>query len=294
MRPAIIVEAPSRLGLRAAGVEHLPAALLDAGLARALQADLGGRVPTLPFDPQRDPLTGVLNAPAIAEYAGALADVVAPLVLAQQFPVVLGGDCSILLGPMLALRRLGRYGLVHLDGHADFYQPAAEPEGEVASMDLALVTGRGPSLLTNLEGRGPLVRDTDVVQVGCRDAAEAAAAGSHDIHATNIKVLDLAAVRPMGADRAAEEAAAYLSGTGLAGFWIHLDADVLNDTVMPAVDYRLPDGLERAELSAVVRRLTASGQAVGMTVTIYNPLLDPDGAIGQAFVASLIDGLTGS
>lgn len=46
---------------------------------------------------------------------------------AGDVPIVLGGDCSILLGNLLALRRRGRHGLLFIDGHADFYQPEAEP-----------------------------------------------------------------------------------------------------------------------------------------------------------------------
>jgi len=48
--------------------------------------------------------------------------------------------------------------LLFLDGHADFYQPSAEPSGEAASMDLALATGYGPPGVGDLEGRSPLVR----------------------------------------------------------------------------------------------------------------------------------------
>ena len=159
-------------------------------------------------------------------------------------------------------------------------------------MDLALVTGRGPALLSDLEGLRPLVRDADVVQVGSRDAAEVAAEGSHDIRATSIRVLDLNAVRTGGADRVAEEAVAHVTRDEIAGTWIHLDADVLDDAVMPAVDYRMANGLQLAELSAVVRTLVTRGRAVGMTVTIYNPLLDPDRSIARAFTASLVTGLT--
>jgi len=61
-----------------------------------------------------------------------------------EFPIVRGGDCSIVLGCLLAIRRRGRHGLLFLDGHADFYQPEAEPSGEVASIDLALATAAGP------------------------------------------------------------------------------------------------------------------------------------------------------
>ena len=73
-----------------------------------------------------------------------------------RFPVVLGGDCSVLLGALLARRRRGRCGLVFLDAHADFYQPEAEPAGELASMELALATGHGPAVLADLDGLRPL------------------------------------------------------------------------------------------------------------------------------------------
>jgi arginase len=46
---------------------------------------------------------------------------------ASRFPIVLGGDCSILLGATLALRRRGRYGAAFLDGHSDFRHPRNSP-----------------------------------------------------------------------------------------------------------------------------------------------------------------------
>ncbi len=111
----------------------------------------------------------------------ALADAVADVVGRGEFPILLGGDCSILLGSTLALRRRGRYGLLFIDGHADFYQPEANPNGEAASMDLAFATGHGPELLTNLEGLRPLVRDEDVVAFGFRDAHEQREFGSQPL-----------------------------------------------------------------------------------------------------------------
>jgi arginase len=149
-----IIEAPSILGLKPTGVERLPAVLLQHGLADELHARRAGRVePQAAYDPERDPATLTLNAHGIADYSVQLANTVADVVGRGEFPILLGGDCSILLGSSLALRRRGRYGLLFLDGHADFYQPDAT-NGEAASMDLAFATGHGPELLTNLEGRG--------------------------------------------------------------------------------------------------------------------------------------------
>ncbi|MFE5613771.1 arginase family protein [Streptomyces sp. NPDC056524] len=268
-RGLAVVEAPSVLGLRPSGVQELPDAVLG-GVTRV------ARVEPPVYDPVRDAGTGVLNPGGIARYSVRLADTVGEVLGSGRFPVVLGGDCSILLGNLLALRRRGRYGLLFLDGHTDFYQPSAEPTGEVASMELALATGRGPRQLADLEGRGPLVRDEDVVAFGFRDADESAAAGSRPLP-PRLYALDLDDVRAAGAGEAARGAVARLAEGD--GFWVHLDVDVLDDAVMPAVDYRQPGGLSWAELEDVLRTALAHERAVGFDVTIFNPRLDPDGTI---------------
>jgi arginase len=286
-----IIEAPSVLGLFPGGVERLAGALLEAGLADALGARLAGAVKPPPYDARRDSTTGLLNPIGLRDYACRLADATGEVLDGDEVPVVLGGDCSILLGNLLALSRRGRYGLLFIDGHADFYQPEAEPNGEAASMDLALATGRGPGVVADLEGRGPLVFDEDVVVLGRRDAEEAERAGSQRIEDTAIAVLDLPAVRHRGARSAAHDALERLRRPELAGFWIHLDCDVLDDAVMPAVDYRLPGGLSWNELETVIAVAIESGDAVGLEVTIFNPALDPDGAIARALVGRLVSAL---
>ena len=132
-----IIEAPSILGLKPTGVERLSQALLDNRLAERVGARYADRVEPLPFSDGRDAVTGTLNARAIADWSPRLADAIGRVLDAGEFPLVLGGDCSILLGAMLGVRRRGRFGLLFIDGHADFYQPAAIPNGEAASMYFA-------------------------------------------------------------------------------------------------------------------------------------------------------------
>jgi arginase len=269
----------------------LPGALLAAGLAERLGARRAGRVEPPPYDHQRDPETLMLNPQGIAAYSVALADAVTKVLDQEAFPLVLGGDCSIMLGCLLALKRRGRYGLLFLDGHADFYQPEAEPNGEAASMDLALATGRGPAVVTDIQGSRPLVRDEDVVALGRRDAADADEHGSQRIENTAIELLDLTHVRSVGAEVAGARAVERLSAPALEGFWVHVDADVLDDAVMPAVDYRMPDGLSWDELAAVLRACVVARRLVGMDVTIFNPELDRDGATARGLVDALGRGL---
>ena len=225
-----IIEAPSILGLKPTGVERLPAVLLQHGLADQLRARRAGRVvPAVAYNAERDAQTLMRNAPGIAEYSVRLADAVADVVDRGEFPILLGGDCSIVLGSTLALRRRGRYGLLFIDGHADFYQPEALTSGEAASMDLGFATGRGPELLTNLEGLRPLVRDEDVVAFGFRDAQEQREYGSQPLPPAAL-ALELNEVRRLGAQRAAQRAVEHLTAADKStqGFFIHLDADVID------------------------------------------------------------------
>ncbi len=108
-RPYAILEAPSTLGLATDVVERLPDQLLDLGLAERIHARRARRRAAPPKDPTPDPETGILNARAIAAWSSRLADSVEATLDAGEFPVVLGGDCTILLGSMLAFRRRGRY-----------------------------------------------------------------------------------------------------------------------------------------------------------------------------------------
>ena len=283
-----VIEAPSVLGLFPRGVERLPDALLDAGFADTLDARRAGRVEPPPYEPRRDPATGLLNPTGLRDYAHELADTTGEVLDGGEVPIVLGGDCSILLGNLLALSRRGRHGLLFLDGHADFYQPEAEPNGEAASMDLALATGRGPNVVADLDGRGVLVRDDDVVVLGRRDAEEADAAGSRRIEDTAITVFDLPSVRERGAARAARDAVENVGRPELDGFWVHLDCDVLDDAVMPAVDYRLQGGLRWDELETVLGTAIETGRVAGLEVTVFNPALDADGTITRRLVAGLV------
>ena len=285
-----IIEAPSILGLKPTGVEEMPTALLGLGLAGRLQARLAARLDVPAYDVALDPQTRTLNARAIAAWSATLADAVTDVLHQGEWPVVLGGDCSIVLGSTLALKRRGRYGLLFIDGHADFYQPDANPNGEAASMDLAFVTGHGPALLADLEGRGPLVRHEDACAFAFRDAEEQAAYGSQPVP-DDLLAFDLPAIRKCGVDAAATAAVEHLARPDLEGFFIHLDADCLHDSVMPAVDYRLPDGLTLDELRRTLEVAMQSGRAVGIEIAIYNPHLDADGSAGAALVQVLADAL---
>lgn len=292
-----VLDAPSVLGLRppapgrVPGARRLPEALRGNRLVERLRAGDAGRVDPPPYSPEIDPASGVRNGATIPAYSAALADRLVELLGAGAFPLVLGGDCSILLGGMLALRRLGRYGLVSVDGGLDFRHPGnahlVGPVGSVAGEDLAVVTGRGASQLTDLEGRRPLVAEADVVAMGHRSLDPVA----DEILATAMTLFDVAELRRLGPAEATRRAVATLAGRGVEGFWVHVDTDVLDPELMPAVDSPEPGGLTHQELVALLKTLTASELAMGVQLTIFDPDLDPDGRLAAELTDTVVAGL---
>lgn len=254
-----VLDAPSNLGLRQLrpgvepGARRLCDALRACGLVERLGARDAGRVEAPPWTELFE------NRANIPGYTVALADRIGELLRAGEKPLVLGGDCSILLGAMLALRRRGQYGLAFVDGHLDF---RVQDVDAVAGEDLAVVTGRAEDALADIDGLQPYVRDEDVIAYGDRSG-------------------DLVPVRVIGlrALRAGEWAVPDVP------YWIHVDADVLR---LDAVDSPQPDGLSYDELADVLRRLVPG--AVGLHVTIFDPDLDPDGTAAQALTDCLVRG----
>jgi arginase len=216
MRNFAILEAPSVLGHIPThlGVAGMPEALLKAGLAERIKARHAGKVVSPEWRAERDPQTQIMNPQAINDYSISLADAVDGVLDRKEFPVVIGGDCSILLGTMLALRRRGRYGVIYIDGHTDFYQAEANPIlGAASASDLGFATGRGPAIVADIEGRRPLIRDDDVVVFGYRDGATQNRNRSQ-LLPPEMLALNRNDVRVLGTETAAEEAVAHLSRDG--------------------------------------------------------------------------------
>ena len=292
MLPLSVLHVETNLGLRPSGVERLGEALLALGLAERLGATLAGVVRAPDFVDLRDPVFGARNVPAIARLAREQADRVGAILDARAFPVVLGGDDSVLLGCLLASRRRGSVGLALVDGHTDYWD-LPDGSGELSDSDLWIATGHGPATIADLEGLGPLVAPAACVVYGHRDRADQLATGSHDVYREPMLVRNLAELRAAGIDDAANHAAAFLAAADVDRVWLHLDADCLSDEVMPAVAWRVPGGLAPAELVGLARPLVQSGLVCGADVTIYNPSLDSDDlAAGRVLLEVLASILT--
>jgi arginase len=202
-------------------------------------------------------------------------------------PLVLGGDCGILVAAGLALRRApGRYGLVHLDGHTDFRNPGNSDEcASLAGEDLAAAVGRHWPGIADIDGLAPYFSPADAVHVGCRDDDEEL----EETTALLGAVIPAARLRRQGVEQAAREILGVAGRAGLDGYWIHLDVDILDPGVMPSVDSPDPGGLAPAELTDLLAALAP--RAIGAQVTVFDPDLDPDGSRARLLTDILVTGL---
>jgi arginase len=293
-RTIALIGAPASIGIRPYDnglprkLDQAPAALRELGLVARLGAkDRGDLIPAQYRDFTRLP-GRVRNETEVRDYCLAVAGRVGEAVGGGSFVLVLGGDCSIVLGTTLGAKTgvRGPIGLAYVDGHADFASPEESRSGSAASMCLGLAVGRGDTPLSRLGGTTPLVNARDVVLIGRRDQHEPWY--GHEALARS-GALDLPDDIARGEGYAVAAAAAIerMTSPGLAGFWIHVDVDVLDPEVMPAVDSPEPGGPGIDDLEELLVPLVRHPKALGMELTIYDPALDPDRSCGDRLVTLL-------
>ena len=288
-----VIGAPSNLGLRPLRPGHIPGTRRAPGVLRAhriverLGARDRGDVVAPDYDPSPDAPTGYRNGANLAAYSPKLADRIGASIDDGRFALVLGGDCSVLLGGALALARRGRHGLLFIDGHSDFYFPRKPRPLSAAGMDLALATGHGPDALVAIDGHKPYFREEDTVVCAYRDFGTPDEVQTERFEHAAFERHPIEALRANGIAPTMRESLKRLEQGDLRGFWIHLDVDVLDPNYMPAVDSPDPGGLTVDELESILAIALASPRLVGLEVDIYDPDLDPDGHLAERLVAML-------
>lgn len=264
-----LLTAPTALGNRpyesdgtARWTDRGPAKLREQNLVERLHARDLGDIPAAPYRDFTFERGKIRNEDLVLDHVKRIART---LEAHDGFTIILGGDCSVLLGSLLGLSKGRDLGLVFIDGHNDFNTLETTITGAVAGMDLALAIGRGDSELARLGGPRPLVRDEHVVAVGVRDGGF----GDSKI-------------------RTAETADEVLHHLANRDFFIHVDVDVLDPAFMPFVDSPEPGGLDPDALVNLLKPLVKHPKAVGLELTIYDPRHDRDGR-GPALLADVLE-----
>ena len=289
-----VVSAPTNLGLRppqpgsVPGTAKAPEALREAGLFDRLAAvgacDGGVVIPgRYVNDDTARPRGRVRNEAQLVDHARRLADRIEQVWASGRAPLIIGGDCSILVGAGVACARRGGTGLVHIDGHTDFRHPGNSDEcASVAGEDLAAAIGLHWPAISNIDNLSPYFAASSSAHFGHRDTDQYA-----DEARTKLGcALPATALIAQGVECVSEQ----IHRTAGTGYWLQVDVDVLDPTVMPAVDSPDPGGIDAQQLAQLLAALAP--HALGASVTIFDPDLDPDGSHARLLTDVISDGLT--
>jgi arginase len=257
-----VVGVPSSAASYAAGQDLAPAALRSAGLlgqlsARGIEVHDDGDLPHQAWRPDRDhPLAQ--NADQATASVQQLADRLHPLLARGDLALVLGGNCTIALGVVAALRRLGAGapGLLYVDRHYDMNTPESTTDGALDWMGLAhaLALPGCVDTLAGAFGQRPLLEADQVAWLGVEPRMatqwEREQAGRLGLRVTTGQAL---AADPAGAALAA------LGQLPPGPLALHLDVDVLDFTDAPLAEST--DGRNSGPtLDQVTEALTAAAR----------------------------------
>lgn len=255
------------------GVARMPQAIVSAGVEHRLPAPVEATwIEVSGLTQLRGP-SGLVSEDALASVVTDAAAAISETWSGGQVPVVVAGDCTILLAPLIAAAERGRAGLVFIDGHEDAWDPRVTPTGEASDCEIGLALGLfdGP---TTLGRRLPCLQAAHLVVLGPRDQAELADAGQPSIR-------DRVAHYRSGAQLAAQQSYAEIVDTvattaasAPAGWWCHVDLDVLDTASLDAVDYPQPGGVTWSQLESITAACLDVPGCLGASVVIYNPDLD--------------------
>ena len=223
--------------------------------------------------------SGLLAERALVSMVENLSVAVSEIVGYGSWPLVVGGDCSVLLGALLGTRLSGLVvGLLFVDGHEDAWPPQVSTTGETADCELGIALGWHPPP-EPLKEHGPLINGDDVVVVGPRDRAELADASVASI-GDRVQMITGDELTHSDVSSLAADAAVQLRGR-TSQWWLHIDLDVLATEALPAVDYLQPGGLSWTQLHDLTVAALSQGGCVGASVVIYNPDLDDRASAGR-------------
>jgi arginase len=287
-RAVVLIGVPTNSSGTTGGVARAPGVLRQRGLSASLADQPGftdaGDLALAAPRPRRGP-SGLLAEDALIMMIGRVREAVRAARGDGRFPLLIGGDCPVILGALAALQaETDEPGLLFVDGHEDAWPPRTSPTGEAADCELGLAlrlfdADLDPRLRVVL----PRVRGANVIAVGPRDEGELADAGVATL-AGRLRAL----IRPaeLAADGTAAAAAALA-----APWWLHTDLDVLATDEFAAVDYPQPGGLTWRQLSHLTAAALAAGGCAGWSVCIYNPDLDSGRSDADAIVSYLTEAL---
>ncbi|MHA1943558.1 MAG: arginase family protein [Candidatus Thorarchaeota archaeon] len=215
---------------------------------------------------KKDSVTKVLNFDVWRDVSLKLSKTLIDVFDDDSFSIILGGDCSILMGIFDAFKVLDfPVNLFFLDGHADFQDTNTSSSGEPADMELAALTGYLSKEIVYMTGRGPLIEEDHVVVYGINEYEL--------IETSNIETIDRKSILEQGIKPTFNRGLSSYQNPKLP-IWLHFDVDVLDSRIMPAIHYPVEEGFSYNEILAFLTLIMKTNRLIGMSIACYHPKVD--------------------
>ncbi len=276
-----ILEMPLDFGASRHGSDMGPSAIRLAGIKERLEslnhktfehADI--------FQPQPQEYEQVGNPKAkylkpIVNACTKLAASVEEISSKGDFPLVLGGDHSIVLGTLAGLaasakKENKKIGVLYVDAHGDFNDTNTSPTGNIHGECLAASAGLGLPELTNLYFEGQKVDPHNICFVGCRDLDP----GEKVLmKKAGVTVFTMSDIDRQGFSEIVKKVLKFFETHA---DWIHVsfDMDVLDPMYAPGTGIPLPGGLTNREALLLMEEMASIGKVKSAEIVEVNPILD--------------------
>lgn len=277
-----IIEMPLDYGGRRHGSDMGPSAIRLAGIRRKLEG-IGHSVITdsknIEIIPQENVDIGT-NPKAkylepIVKACTELAGVVNQSVKNEEFPLVLGGDHSIVLGTIAGLHSAyagqnKRLGVLYVDAHGDFNTDETSPTGNIHGECMSACAGYGLKELVNLYEDGRKVDPKNICYVGVRDLDEGE---KRLMKEAGVTVFTISDIDRYGFDEVVKKVKLFFK-TRCDVVHISFDMDSLDPSIAPGTGVPVPGGMNYREALLLMEEMHSIGLVKSMEIVEVNPILD--------------------
>jgi arginase len=273
-----IIGAPTDIGAGARGasmgpealrVAHLQAMLESQGVEVLDRGNLHG-----PRNPGLPPVDGYRHLREVTAWNRSVYDACRAEFAVSRLPILVGGDHSLAIGSIAAAAQHAReherqLRVLWFDAHADTNTNVLTPSGNIHGMPVAILLGHGPRELIEIGGQAPVMRPSEIRQVGIRsvDAGE-----KRFVHELGFEVFDMRYIDETGMRQTMNAALDGLDrGTHL---HVSFDVDFLDPDIAPGVGTTVPGGPSYREAQLCMEMVADTGLLASLDIMELNPALD--------------------